>query len=380
MLENIPIRTGWNQTGSVLAEPASEPSSASVISSSPRDCRSERLRWVKTSAGVLLLALAPHPDRSLLMSPSSLATDGPTTTSRTQPSGCLEHASVAPEEALSRMDSGENTLDPLKRREKTSDLPEGLWRCRVVSMESISQQLRLLWAGQSAWFWFCSHSKPILLIQRLHRWKYLEAQRERVIPPGALVCRGLVTVGEDGVMRFACQQISMDMLAILAQWCHHNIAAHPGLARLRNAQLTSVQYHSQMMEVWEEPHLWKGISALPVPGGQMWFKERLMALKIGERARVWMTPSGPNGTPFLAVQPFDGDPDGDRFLSLQKQMHMRCSGPGIVGTIRVNRNGQLLFIIFGDVGMAFDILSALSTIVGNAGRTNKRLFSQPRPV
>lgn len=184
-----------------------------------------------------------------------------------------------------------------------------------LTVETTEHALLRLGAGERAWFWFCpqlaEQASPALLLEPFTADPVAirDHAASMTIPAGALECMGIAAVSENGAVKLASQVGSASVLRRLAHWAQRNLAKHPGLARLKDAQLLTLRADGVVEAVHEDTKLWAGLPTVPPVGSLADSAQAIDTLAVGETVWFWLVAKGPEHRPFLATLPIDASPE-----------------------------------------------------------------------
>lgn len=232
------------------------------------------------------------------------------------------------------------------------------------SIAALEQRLAGLQAGQRIWFWCgpeTSAPHPPLLIHPLSQDPEMSRLQADILKiprvSGAPEFLGLGSIDTSGTLQLGSAGVSKAALRSLALWTAENIAAHPGLARLRNTTMLKID-GNQVTAVHSDDTLWAGIPELVLPGTMAHTARNLAALGNNEEAWFWMSAGGPDGHPFLALEPRTMSPAD--FSGTVRELLLRspAGATGIKGVARLVA-GRLMLTSSDDIHGWQDILAAL---------------------
>lgn len=216
------------------------------------------------------------------------------------------------------------------------------------SIEALEQSLAGLQAGQRVWFWCgpkTSAPHPPLLIHPLADDPEMANLRSDILKipreDGAPEFLGLGSVDTNGVLQLGSADASAAALKALALWTAENIAAHPGLARLRNTRMLRID-GTRVAAIHRADELWSAIPELVLPGTMNQTARTLAAMETDQEAWFWLSARGPDGKPFLALE--SRDLDGAGFAEVIGGLLRRspADAVGIKGVARLTDTGLVL--------------------------------------
>ena len=218
------------------------------------------------------------------------------------------------------------------------------------------------------WFWMCTEQDDdasLIVLQPVSKDNELStlwAQASAQVPEGARQQIGIASLTEQGIASFGGEALEVSDLTRLASWVEKNHDAHPGLARLRDAELVLLEGDAIISNI-AIPILWRNVPQLPVPGSLDEAAHRLKKLRVDHNFWFWMTDSGPNKRPFLVLDRQHRDPKGHRFaerIQLQRR-RSPVQGSSFEGVLRVGPDGELIFTTNTDAAAGRAILESLLT-------------------
>ena len=232
------------------------------------------------------------------------------------------------------------------------------------AIESLLEGLEKLRPGYRSWFWLCRSSEGVVLLMESFRSDpKMAALRDRAakvtVPLGGIVTMGIASVAADGTLKLGAPGLDRAGLDALASWAGENLAAYPGLARLKNTVFIQL-INGAVFESFEQPQLWSDFPDPVVPGSIEDTARRLTGLKPGREFWYWMTDRGPGGVPFLALDPNKRDTSGAKFAGRIAELVRQspAGGRSIRGLARM-ASGGLALTTTGDLEVGVTILRLL---------------------
>ena len=195
-------------------------------------------------------------------------------------------------------------------------LPERL--LMSASIEHTSSVLATLGVHQRFWFWFSpdlpkSDSRLILssLLSDPGMDQLTMISSQQNLPVGGRMSMGMGSINADGRVELGAPGLGIESLQALAEWVQEHATDHPALGRLKDSNMLAVEPSGVVRDAINDPSLWSGVVAPPVPGTLDGEAEILSSLPKGEKARFWISEQGPH----LVVVPVNIDPKADLFRS-----------------------------------------------------------------
>ena len=176
---------------------------------------------------------------------------------------------------------------------------------------------------------------------------------------GAPEFLGLGSIDSGGTLQLGSAGASKAALKALALWTAENIAAHPGLARLRNTRMLKID-GNQVAAVHSADELWTAIPELVLPGTMAQTARTLSSLEDDDEAWFWMSAKGPDGRPFLALEPRTMPPADFTTIVRGLLLSSPAGTTSIKGVARVVA-GRLMLTTSDDIGGWKDTLAALQS-------------------
>ena len=168
---------------------------------------------------------------------------------------------------------------------------------------------------------------------------------------------GLGSMDASGVLQLGSTGATAAALEALALWTAEHVAAHPGLARLRNTRMLRID-GDRITMVHSADDLWRAIPAQLLPGTMADSARLLGALQDADEAWFWLSAAGPDSLPWLAVAP--RQQPATEFAETVRAL-LRRSPPGTTGIKGVVRMlaGRLMLTTADDIDGWQDAISAL---------------------
>jgi len=234
------------------------------------------------------------------------------------------------------------------------------------SIKSLEQSLAELQVGQRVWFWCGPQTAaphPLLLIHALSHDPEMSQLRADILQipraEGSTEFLGLGSVDTSGALQLGSAGATANALEALALWTAENIAAHPGLARLRNTRMLRID-GNRVAAVHRADELWSAIPSLVLPGTMAWSARILAGLADNEEVWFWLSDSGPDGKPFLSLESRE-QPAADFAQSIGAILLRSPSGTtGIKGVARMVA-GRLMLTTGDEIAGWQDAIAALQS-------------------
>lgn len=234
------------------------------------------------------------------------------------------------------------------------------------SIASLEQSLADLRSGQRVWFWCgpkTSAPHPPLIIHPLSNDPQMSRLQDDILQipraSGAEEFLGLGSVDASGTLHLGSAGASEAALRALAQWTAENIAAHPGLARLRNTRMLQLD-GNQVTAIHRADALWSTLPTISLPGTMAHTADTLAALGSNEEAWFWMSASGPDGHPLLALEPRTRSATDFTAIVAGLLLQSPAGAAGIKGVARMVA-GRLMLTTSDDIDGWQGILAALQS-------------------
>lgn len=165
-----------------------------------------------------------------------------------------------------------------------------------ASAATVAGLLEALWPGTRLWAWIDPTARgdeiPVLVHAVAddpdhHRMDALVDALVGLDDPG---WSGTGRVLEDGRIQLVGRGLSHQHLHVVARWVARTAAAHPGLARLKDLQLASLDANGAVAGIEEDPALWAGVPAVAAPGTLSGSASELLKLEAGSAVIGWLSP------------------------------------------------------------------------------------------
>ncbi|MFT5680454.1 MAG: hypothetical protein ACI8RZ_001360 [Myxococcota bacterium] len=168
---------------------------------------------------------------------------------------------------------------------------------------------------------------------------------------------GLGSVDASGVLQLGSDGATAAALEALALWTATHIAAHPGLARLRNTRMLRID-GNRIAAIHQADALWSAIPELVLSGTMAQSAQTLAGLDNSAEAWFWLSAEGPDGLPWIALAPRQ-QPAAD-FAQTIRSLILR-SPSGVAGIKGVGRMlaGRLMLTTADDITGWQDAIAAL---------------------
>jgi hypothetical protein len=237
-------------------------------------------------------------------------------------------------------------------------------RAASPSIASLEQSLAGLQAGQRVWFWCgprTAEPHPPLLIHALSHDPEMSQLRADILQipraDDAPEFLGLGSVDASGVLQLGSSGATADALEALALWTAEHVAAHPGLARLRNTRMLRID-GDRVAAIHRADALWSAIPELVLPGTMAQTARTLAELEDDEEAWFWLSAAGPDGLPFLGLA--SREQSAAEFADTIRELLLR-SRPGTTGIKGIARlvAGRLMLTTADEIAGWQDTLAAL---------------------
>lgn len=167
-----------------------------------------------------------------------------------------------------------------------------------ATADTVAELLEALWPGTRLWAWIDPTARgddvPVLVHAVAddpdhHRMDALVDALVGMDDPG---WSGTGRVLEDGRLQLVGRGLTHQHLHVVARWVTRNVAAHPGLARLRDLQLASLDESGAVAAIEEDPALWAEVPDAAAPGTLAGSTAALAKLEAGSALLGWLSPQG----------------------------------------------------------------------------------------